>query len=181
MSGREADVQSGRADAALADLVRSECDREISPRFLKWLAELHLLRTARSLLTAPADVLDSPSGTGGPLEYGVQCAISDLMNEAEVTAEQLEKKAIDSLSRGIPARVESYIRAFEAAAQADRSPEARERIERMRKDLRRFEPSSFASNYLFDSQFRESRPQRPRPSPDEDLARRITSSEAKDE
>lgn len=181
MSAREADVQNGRARAALEDLVRSDCRREISPRFLKWFAALHLLRTARSLLTAPADFLDRPSGDGGPLEYDVLCAVSDVMNEPGVTAEHREREAVDSLGRAIRDRLESYIRAFEAEAQTDRDPEARRWIEQMREDQRRFDPSSFASKYLLDSQFREGRPEMPRLSADEDLTRRTRNLEDNDD
>lgn len=110
MSAREADVHNGRVRAALADLVRSECDREISLKFLKWFAELRALRSARSLLGDQADFLERPSGSGGPLEYEVQCAVSDLMDENGVTAEDLEKEAVDSLCRSIRNRLESYIR-----------------------------------------------------------------------
>ena len=176
MSAREADVQNGRALAALEDLVRSDCRREISPRFLKWFAALHLLRTARSLLTDPADFLDRPSGDGGPLEYEVLCAVSDVMNEPGVTAEHLEREAVDALGRAIPDRLESYIRAFEAEAQTDRDLEAQRWIEQMRDESCRFEPNSFASNYLRDREFRESRPEMPRLSTEEDLTGRINRS-----
>lgn len=181
MSARESDVLNGRVGVALEDLVRSECGREISPRFLKWLAELYSLGTAPSLFIDQADFLDSPSGNGGPLEHEVLCAVSDLMKKEAVTVEQLQQEVVDSLGRGIPARLESYIRALEARAQADRSPETRQWIKQMRKDSRSFDSRSFASKYLRDSQFRERRPETPPPSPDVNLARRITRKEDNDE
>ena len=181
MSLREADVLNGRVGVALENLVHSECDREISPRFLKWLAELYSLGTAPLLLADQADFLDSPSGNGGPLEHEVLCAVSDLMNKGAVTVEQLHREAVDSLGRGILDRLESYIRALEARAQADRSPETRQWIKQMRKDSRRFDSRSFANNYLRDSRFRESRPEMPPPSPDDNLATRATRKEDNDE
>lgn len=181
MSTREADVLNGRVGVALEDLVRSECGREISPGLLKWFAELYSLGTAPLLLTDQADFLHSPSGNGGPLEHEVLCAVSDLMKKEAVTVEQLLREAVDSLGRGIAARLESYIRAFEARAQADRSPETRQWIKQMRKDSRSFDSRSFASKYLRDSRFRESRPEMPPLSRDDNLARPTTRKEDNDE
>ena len=168
MSARPADVQSGRARAALDDLVRSVCNREVSPEFLKWIAELVSLCSAPSLLGDRADFLDRPSGSGGLLESEVLCAVLDLMNEQGVRAGPLLRKAVDSLGRSVLDRLDSYIRAVEADADADRSVEVRRGIERMREHSRRFDSGSFARGYLLESH-RESRPERPQLSTDEDL------------
>lgn len=181
MSAREADVHNGRARAALEDLVRSECAREISRKFLKWFAELRALRSARSLLGDQADFLERPSGSGGPLEYEVQCAVSDLMDENGVTAEDLEKEAVDSLCRSIRSRLESYIRAFEAEVHANGNLDVRQPVKQMRQLVREFDLDAFASNYLLDSQFRASRPGTPPLSLNEDLTRHVRRSEGNGE
>lgn len=172
MSARPADVQSGRARAALEDLVRSECNREVSPEFLKWIAGLVSLRSVPSLLGDRADFFDRPSGSGGPLEFEVLCAL-DLMNEQGARAEPLLRKAIDSLGQSVLDRLDSYIRAVEADADADRSVEVRRGIKRMREDSRRFDSGSFARGYLLESH-RESRPERPQLSTDEDLTGHVS-------